>query len=94
MDSAVDDRRRLVSNKLPGAPLAHPAREITIVNVHDRAGHQDLGRHPSGHERGAVPLAAPSSAESITATPWGREGEVPSCRRGRRAGRAAIGAGG
>ena len=31
-----------------------PDREIAIVNVHDRAGHQDLGRHPSGHERGAV----------------------------------------
>ena len=52
--SAVDDRRRLVSNELPGATLAHPNRKIAIVNVHDRAGHQYLGRHPSGHERGAV----------------------------------------
>ena len=33
--------------------LAHPDREIAIVNVHDCAGHRDLGRHPSGRERGA-----------------------------------------
>ena len=44
--SALHDRRWLVNNKLPGATLAHPDRDIAIVNVHDRAGHQDLGRHP------------------------------------------------
>jgi hypothetical protein len=94
MESAVDDRRRLVSNKLQSATLAHPDREMAIVNVHDRAGLRDLGRHPFGHQRGAIALAAPSSAESITATPLGREGEVPSCRGGRRPGCVAIGTGG
>ena len=52
--SALDDRRWLVSDKLPGAVLPYPNSEIAIVNVHDRAGHQDLRRHSSGHERGAV----------------------------------------
>jgi hypothetical protein len=52
--SDVDNWRRLVSHELPGATLAHPNRKIAIVNVHDRAGHQYLGRHPSGHERRAV----------------------------------------
>ena len=52
--SAVDDRRWLVSNELPGALLAHPDREIAIVDVHNRAGHQDLCGHSSGHERGAI----------------------------------------
>jgi hypothetical protein len=83
---AGHDRCRLVSNELPGATIAHPDREVTIVNVHDR----DLGRHPSGHQRGAIALAAPSSAESITATPWGREANVGLPPR-RRAGRAAVG---
>ena len=49
-----DDRCRLVSNELPGATLPHPNRKIAIVDVHNRAGHQYLGRHPSGYERGAV----------------------------------------
>jgi hypothetical protein len=52
--STVDDRRRLVGDKLPCTMLARPDREIAIVNAHDRAGHRDLGRHPSGHERGAI----------------------------------------
>ena len=52
--SALDDRRRLVSDEPPGATFASPNGEVAIVNVHDRAGHQDLCRHPSGHERGAV----------------------------------------
>ena len=52
--SALDDRRWLVGDKLPGAPLAYPNSEIAIVNVHDRAGHQDLCRHSSSHERGAI----------------------------------------
>src|SRR4029077_17581931 len=52
--SAVDDRRWLVSNKLPGAPLAHPNSEVAIVDVRDRARDRDLGRHPSGHQRGAI----------------------------------------
>ena len=35
--------------------LAHPDREIAIVDVHDPpAGNRDLGRHPAGDERGAV----------------------------------------
>ena len=92
--SALDDRRRLVSDEPPGATFASPNGEVAIVNVHDRAGHQDLCRHPFGHQLGAIALAAPSSAESITATPWGREGEVPSCRGGRRPGWAKNGAGG
>jgi hypothetical protein len=46
--------RRLVSDEPPGATFASPNGEVAIVNVHDRAGHQDLCRHPSGHERGAV----------------------------------------
>ena len=86
----MDDRRRLVSNKLQSATLAHPDREMAIVNVHDRAGLRDLGRNPFGHQRGAIALAAPSSAESITATPWGREANVGLPPR-RRAGRAAVG---
>src|SRR6266404_6134614 len=52
--SAVDDRRRLVGDELPDSLLAHPYREIAIVNVHHRAGRRDLGRHPSSHERGAI----------------------------------------
>ena len=52
--SAVDDRRRLVGDELPGSLLAHPNRKITIVDLHDRPHHRDLGRHPSGHERSAV----------------------------------------
>jgi hypothetical protein len=35
--SDVDDRRRLVSNKFPSATLAHPNREMAVVDVHDRA---------------------------------------------------------
>ena len=50
----LNDRRWLVGDKLPGAVLAHPDREIAIVNVHNRAGHQDLCSHFSGHERGAI----------------------------------------
>jgi hypothetical protein len=42
--SALNDRRRLICDKLPGAVLAHPDREIAIVNVYDRASDQDLGR--------------------------------------------------
>ena len=52
--SALDNRRRLVSNKLPGAVLAGPDREVAIVDVHDRANDRDLGRHPSGHQRGTA----------------------------------------
>lgn len=52
--STIDDGRWLISNKLPGAVFAHPDREIAIVNVHDRARHQHLGRHPPGDERGAA----------------------------------------
>jgi hypothetical protein len=52
--SGVDDRCWLVSNKLPGAMLAHPNRKIAIVDLYDRAGYRNPGRHPSGHERGAV----------------------------------------
>ena len=37
--SAVDDRRRLIGDELPGSSLAHPYREIAIVNVHDRPRH-------------------------------------------------------
>ena len=49
-----DDRCRLVRNELSGATLPHPNRKIAIVDVHNRAGYQYLGRHPSGYERGAV----------------------------------------
>jgi hypothetical protein len=53
--SAVDDRRWLISDELPAAMLAHPDREIAIVDVHDPpAGDRDLGRHPAGDECGAV----------------------------------------
>ena len=34
--------------------LAHPDCEIAIVNVHNGACHRDLGRHPPGHQRGAI----------------------------------------
>ena len=52
--SGVDDRRRPVSNELPGAILAYPNRKIAIVDVYDRAGYRDPGRYASGHEGGAV----------------------------------------
>jgi hypothetical protein len=51
---SVDDRRWLVSNKFPGALLSHPHREIAVVNLHDGSCHQNLCRHPSGHQRSAV----------------------------------------
>ena len=51
--SALDDRRRLIGDEFPDAVLAHPDRQVPIVNVHDRAFHQNLGRHPAGHQRGA-----------------------------------------
>ena len=35
--SALDDRRRLVGDEFPDAVLAHPDRQVAIVNVHDRA---------------------------------------------------------
>jgi hypothetical protein len=41
--SALDDRRRLISDEFPGAVLAGPDREGAIVNVHARASDQDLG---------------------------------------------------
>jgi hypothetical protein len=44
----------VVSNKLPGATLAHPNSEVAIVDVHDRACDRDLGCHPTGHQRGAI----------------------------------------
>ena len=43
--SALDDRRRLVSDEPPGATFASPNGEVAIVNVHDDTGHQDLCRH-------------------------------------------------
>jgi hypothetical protein len=52
--SGVDDRGWLVSDELPGAMLAYPNRKIAIVDVYDRAGYRNPGRHPSGHKRGAV----------------------------------------
>jgi hypothetical protein len=53
--SAVDNRRRLVGDELPTGMLAHPDREIAIVDVQDSpASNRDIGRHPAGDERGAV----------------------------------------
>jgi hypothetical protein len=51
--STIDDGRWLISNKLPGAVFAHPDCEA-ILDVHDRAGYRNLGRHSPGHERGAI----------------------------------------
>ncbi len=51
----MDDWRWLVSNEFPSAMLAHPNRQIAIVDMHDSsAGHRHLGRHPSSHERGVA----------------------------------------
>ena len=63
----IDDRQ-----KDTGTPDHRAACEIAIVDVHDPAGNQDLGRHLSGDERGAVDdqpprLVAPRAAWPIAA---------------------------